>query len=289
MTTTTLPDGRDLAWAEYGAPTGLPVVFLHGTPGGRIGRAAHHERFAREGLRVLCPDRAGYGGSDRDPGRTVRSAADDVVGLLDALGLPAAVVMGGSGGGPHALAVAAAAPERVLAVGVLVGAAPLDDADVAGMAEVNRRVLGMVRAGEDLDALLAPIRENLLERGPAAVLDGPESDRALWESRAADLRRELADALAPGTGGMADDYRALWGAPWGFDLAEVTRPVVWVHGRDDRAVPFAAAARAAAALPACRLVPLDAGHAIGPDRLAEFEAAVLAAAVAGGAPARLAG
>jgi pimeloyl-ACP methyl ester carboxylesterase len=276
--TTTTPDGRTLSWAEFGDPDGLPVAFLHGTPGGRLNRAPHHERYLRQGVRVLCPERPGYGRADRRPDRTVRDGGEDVVAVLDAAGLDRVVVIGGSGGGPHALATAAVAPDRVLAVGCLVGAAPFTDADLDDLAAVNRTILDALRGGADLAPVLAPIRKGLLEQGVAAVLDGPESDREMWEARAEAMQADLDSCLAPGTDGMEDDYHALWRKPWGFDLAEVTRPVVWMHGRADKAVPFSAAARTAAGLPSCLFVPVDSGHAVSPVELAEFEAAVFATA-----------
>jgi pimeloyl-ACP methyl ester carboxylesterase len=276
--TASASDGRTLSWAEYGDPDGLPVLFLHGTPGGRLGRSSHHERYLREGVRVICPERSGYGSADRRPGRTVREGGEDAVAVLDAVGVSRAVVIGGSGGGPHALATAAVAPGRVLSVGVLVGAAPMTDEDLAGLAGVNRSILDAVRDGSDLAPLLAPIRKALLEDGVASVLDGPESDREMWRARAAAMQAELESALADGTGGMEEDYRALWGMPWGFDLADIRTPVVWMHGRADKAVPFAAASRAAAELPDCLFVTVDSGHAVSPVELAEFEAAVFAAA-----------
>jgi pimeloyl-ACP methyl ester carboxylesterase len=278
--TTRTPDGRVISWAEYGDPEGLPVVFLHGTPGGRMGRAPHHERYLREGVRVICPERPGYGASGRNPGRSVRDGGADVVTILDALGVERAVVIGGSGGGPHALATADVAPSRVLSVGVLVGAAPLMDADLTELADVNRTVLDAVRSGTDLAPLLAPIRTALLEQGVAAVLDGPESDKELWRAKAEAMQVDLNSSLADGTAGMEDDYRAIWGSPWGFELASISVPVVWMHGRADKAVPLAAAERAAAQLPQCRFITVGSGHAVSEVELAEFEAAVFAAAAA---------
>jgi hypothetical protein len=60
------------------------------------------------------PDRPGYGGSTRRPGRSVPGVAEAVRALADAQGWKRFAVFGGSGGGPHALACAALLPERVI-------------------------------------------------------------------------------------------------------------------------------------------------------------------------------
>lgn len=60
-----LPDGRRLAYAEFGKPDGYPVLYFHGSPASRpepmlIG----DEAFSKFGLRVIGPDRPGMGQSD---------------------------------------------------------------------------------------------------------------------------------------------------------------------------------------------------------------------------------
>jgi len=273
-----LPDGRRLAFAEYGDPSGVPVVSLHGTPGGRLGGALHHERYARQGLRVIAPERPGYGESDAAPGRTVRSFADDVIALLDAEGLGSAFVVGGSGGGPHALAVAAAAPDRVRAVGVLVGAAPLLPEEVAQQVEANQRVHAALSDPEALREVVGAVRTGLMEQGIAGFLkDAPESDRAQWEAYGEAMTRPIRAALEPGIEGMVGDYLALWVKPWGFHLEDVKVPVLWAAGETDLNVPLNAALRVVGQLPDCRLVTWKGvGHAPTPDLLAEFFTALLA-------------
>src|SRR5437764_785955 len=76
------------------------------------------------GVRWVGYDRPGYAGTPADPGRDVASAAADVAGIADALGIDRFAVMGHSGGGPHALACAALAPDRVQCVVSGSGLAP---------------------------------------------------------------------------------------------------------------------------------------------------------------------
>ena len=92
-----------------GAPDGAPVFLLHGTPGSRNGPKPRSSVLYRLGVRLICYDRPGYGGSSRVPDRRVADAARDVEMIADKLKLGRFAVVGRSGGGPHALACSALA------------------------------------------------------------------------------------------------------------------------------------------------------------------------------------
>jgi hypothetical protein len=124
-------DGRELAYEQVGDPSGVAIFVLHGTPGCRLsGRHPDPSRVSAAGLRLVSYDRPGYGRSSRYPGRRVIDCVSDVAAIADELEIERFAVRGGSGGGPHALAVAARLPERVTGVGCDVGAAPYDAADL---------------------------------------------------------------------------------------------------------------------------------------------------------------
>jgi pimeloyl-ACP methyl ester carboxylesterase len=103
---TRAPDGRTLTFAEWGDLGGSPVFALHGTPGCRLNRHPNNELVRSTGARMITYDRAGYGGSDRHRGRIVADDVGDVAAIADSLGIGHFSIFGGSGGGPHALAVA---------------------------------------------------------------------------------------------------------------------------------------------------------------------------------------
>ena len=109
----TARDGRALGVCEWGVADGAPVFSLHGTPGSRLAR--HHDPavYERAGVRVITYDRPGYGVSERRLGRRVADVVEDVATIADALELDRFAVMGGSGGGPHALACGARLGEQV--------------------------------------------------------------------------------------------------------------------------------------------------------------------------------
>ena len=115
VTTTEIRDasGRRIAYCEYGDPTGQPVVVAHGSPGSRYEGLSLHNAAAAAGIRLIVPDRPGFGRTDPSLDKGFHSWDDDFVTLIDHLELDSATLMGFSGGGGYALAVAAAVPERV--------------------------------------------------------------------------------------------------------------------------------------------------------------------------------
>ncbi|MEM8962720.1 MAG: alpha/beta hydrolase, partial [Acidobacteriota bacterium] len=119
-----LDDGRRLGYADLGTPEGVPFFFFHGTPGSRLGHVEHDALATIPGVRLLLPERPGYGLSDPKPDRTLLDWARDVAQLADHLGIERFAVGGESGGGPHALACAAALGERVSMVILLASPAP---------------------------------------------------------------------------------------------------------------------------------------------------------------------
>jgi len=112
-----LADGRKLTCAEYGDRNGVPLFVFHGLPGSRLSWGLLPDPPFPPGVRVIAPDRPGYGGSDPHPGRSLLSWADDVAAVADTLELGRFGVLGISGGGPGALACASRMPERLIAVG----------------------------------------------------------------------------------------------------------------------------------------------------------------------------
>ena len=80
-----LADGRRLAYAEYGDADGKPIFLFHGLPGSRLSWGLLPGEPIPAGLRVIAPDRPGYGRSDSKPGRSLLDWSDDVAQLADAL------------------------------------------------------------------------------------------------------------------------------------------------------------------------------------------------------------
>jgi pimeloyl-ACP methyl ester carboxylesterase len=275
-------DGRALAFEEYGDPGGTPVFVLHGTPGCRFsGRHPDESRVADAGLRLITYDRPGYGQSARHKGRRVIDCVADVAAIADELGIERFAVNGGSGGGPHALAVGARLRARVTRVGCDVGVAPHDADDIdwlAGMDPANVQEFEWALAGEDtlVPELEKQANEAIVkvEADPTALLSQFElspSDRAVLEDPRVQqtLRRSTKESFANGVWGWVDDDLAFT-EPWGFDVEELEVPVEIRYGATDVLVPAGHGAWLAAHIPHATVkVDDEGGHLSSPDERLE--------------------
>jgi pimeloyl-ACP methyl ester carboxylesterase len=113
-----LADGRALAYAEWGDAQGAPVLFVHGSPHSRIW-CPDEEVTTRAGVRLIIPDRPGFGRSDPQLGHTLDGWAADVEQLADALGLGPFPIVGWSAGGVYVAACAATIRERLTVAGIV--------------------------------------------------------------------------------------------------------------------------------------------------------------------------
>src|SRR4051794_13297447 len=94
------PDGRTVAWTEWGPEDGVPLLRVPGTPGSRFGLRADRSLWAERRLRAITTERPGFGASSRLPGRGFNEPADDLAAILDAVGVDRVHVIGGSGAAP---------------------------------------------------------------------------------------------------------------------------------------------------------------------------------------------
>jgi pimeloyl-ACP methyl ester carboxylesterase len=279
------PDGRVLAVAEWGDPDGLPLFAFHGTPGGRIIYWQDPTIYARHGLRRLTVDRPGYGESTRQPGRSVADFVNDIETIAAELGIGEFAVTGGSGGGPHALAVAALMPDRVQRCLAEVSIAPHDAEGLAwldGMTDGNVDEFTAAVAGEAAHRAVAEReRRTTLQRlsenradflGDSYELS--EADRIQSKRHLVRIRHQFEDCLAPGVDGWVDDMLAFV-KPWGFDVRTIRVPVLVSYGHEDNLVPAAHGDWLVAHIPGAIAEVSDSGH-LGEDEAIDRHLAWLA-------------
>lgn len=242
-----LPGGRTALVDDTGSIDGagrhLPaLVWHHGSPHtGALYEPLLGIARAR-GLRMIAVARPGYGGSAPWPGRSVADAAREVLDVARLLGIERMLALGASGGGSHALATAALAPDRVAGVAVAASPAPFTDTPAwwGGMADDA----GLRAAARGRAARLA--FAEVAEFDPASFVD---TDHAALSGEWAGLGRDAGErAPAFGDIGLVDDDRAFVTA-WGVELGAVAAPSILLQGRRDRVIPPAHADLLAAALP----------------------------------------
>ncbi len=240
-----LRDGRRLAYSELGDPDGLPIVHQHGMPGSRLEHEAEPGFYRSLGVRVITPDRPGYGMSDPHHHRRLLDWPWDVVELADRLGISRFGITGLSGGGIYALACAAAIPQRLTEVVVTGSPGPMQrPGALAGMRFMTRAGVWLGAQAPWLLEAGATLLSGLIRRYPRffveqANRDKPASDR-LWLTMPAVSRGAvdtLREALRPGAWGYVQDVRVL-ARPWGFALEDIRVPVQLWHGDEDTVIPL---------------------------------------------------
>ncbi|WP_280458117.1 alpha/beta fold hydrolase [Nocardia carnea] len=223
---TGLPDGRRLAWAEWGPADGRPVLFCPGAGWGRtlgFGFAA----LAELDIRLISVERPGSGESTAMPGRTLLDWADDI----GRLGVAEPAVVGFSQGAPFALALAARGITAAVAI-------------VSGGDELAHPAMSLpddVRRLVDLVATdPARAERDFAHFGSAETLwrlsveGSSEADRAVYlqPDFAVAFGRALDSGFAQGPAGYARDT-VLHFARWPFRVEELTARVhLWYGGQD---------------------------------------------------------
>ena len=239
----TLPDGRVLAYEEYGVPTGFPVLSFHGGLSSRLDAAPAHEAAVAKGVRLISPDRPGMGLSTYQRGRRLVDWPADVTHLMSTLGVGEFAVMGWSAGGPYAAICTARMEGRVTAVALLSSAVPLDlYGTTRGLSAEDRVLLVLCQRTPWLASTLMKV--SIVNASNARLLRAvmrsfPAADRTVlteWgppDNALAFVR----EAMRQGTEGCVQDYR-IFGDPWGFALEEIHVPVdIWEGAEDDTGPP----------------------------------------------------
>lgn len=220
---------------------GPPVLLIHGSGPGVTAYANWRLTMPALGrhFRVVAPDMVGFGETERPAGYrySMSNWVAHALGLLDALGVERAHVIGNSFGGALAIALAIAAPERVGRL-VLMGS--------AGTA---------FPITEGLDAVwgYTPSIANM-----RALLDVFAFDRALVNDELAKLRYE-----ASARPGYQEAFASMFPAPrqrWVDSLASeearvraLPHETLLVHGREDNVIPLASSLRLFELIPNAQL------------------------------------
>lgn len=258
-------EDRRIGFAEFGAPQGRAVFWLHGTPGARRQIPTEARVYAEHhNIRLIGVDRPGIGASTPHQYETILAFADDLRTIADTLGIDKMAVVGLSGGGPYTLACAAGLPDWVVAAGVLGGVAPTrgPDAISGGLMRLGSAVAPLLQVGGTplrLGASLL-IRAARPVASPALDLYGllsPRADRHLL-ARPEFKAMFLDDLLNGSRKQLAAPFADViaFARDWGFRLDEVKVPVRWWHGDHDHIVPFSHGEHVVSRLPDAKLLHL---------------------------------
>lgn len=237
-----LANGRQLAYAEYGPETGYPVIFHHNFNGSRFQRPMDLSVLERCQVRLIVPDRPGFGRSDYDPHRTCHDWATDMTPLLDHLGIGKAAALAFGAGSPYAFSLAHHLPERINKV-VLAGAMP----QLTSINQIKAMHKNLIRV-----FLIARLAPRLLEKTLNLVIkhDDPE---AYFDTMISKHLNEKDDALSKqktfkeifvrcataayqsGPAPLSKDILVA-ANEWHLDLSDLKVPVEIWHGEQDQTI-----------------------------------------------------
>ncbi|EOD66307.1 alpha/beta fold hydrolase [Amycolatopsis vancoresmycina] len=262
---------REIFVAEAGA--GPAVVLLHGGGPGATGAAnyqANIEALARR-FRVVVPDLPGYGRSTKDIDRRdpFGSLADGVRGLLDALGLETAHLVGNSYGGAAALRLALDTPGRVGRL-VLLGPGGIGTTRELPTAGLNRLLSYYTGDGPSRAKLEAFVRGYLVHNGRSVP------DELIEQRYQASIDPEV---VANPPLRRPAGVRALWRTDLTRDprLRRLPTKTLVVWGTEDRVNRPSGGFRLATTLPDCTLLLVPrTGHWVQWEQAPLFNAAVTA-------------
>jgi len=233
-------NGQQIAYDDTGGD-GPALVFRHGFLMDRTMFDAQIGVLS-DTYRCVTWDERGFGDTPATEPFTYWDSADDVIGLMDHLGIGDAVLIGMSQGGYLSLRAALAYPDRVRALVLIDSGVFLDDPEtLAGYQGMIQHWLSDEPLG-DVGTMVA----GLILGEPTLM----EEWIGIWESRDRSTVEYPSHALLE-----RDDVSGR--------VDEITCPVLIVHGTEDLAIPIASAEQLCEDLTDCRrMVPVPgAAHA----------------------------
>jgi pimeloyl-ACP methyl ester carboxylesterase len=284
-------NGIEIFYDEFGSQDAPPVLLIMGFTAQMISwDEGFCELLAGKGFRVIRFDNRDVGlsaktqgplpkltapatpggilGLDGGPPYTLSDMAEDAVGVLDALGIDKAHIVGASMGGMIAQRLTLNHPDRVLSLTSIMS--------TTGNAEVGQAT------GEALTTLLTPApteREAYIEHAvkTGQVISGPLFDADRTRARAGrgfDRCFHPAGAAFQLAAILADGDRT-------EQLGSITAPTIVIHGADDPLVTPSGGEATAAAIPGAELVILDRmGHDQPPELWEDIASAIAKVAAA---------
>jgi len=262
-----LRDGRRLCYTEYGDPAGKPLFVFHGNPNSRLLWGVIPGSPFLPNVRLIAPDRPGFGRTDFVEGvTTLENWPSDVVALADSMGIGKFAIFAPSGGGPFALSCAWKIPEHLTSVGIFAGVGPFIPETDKNIASPIRMMWKKAPEMPGLFRLQMKVFSGLARRAPQLYIrmilgEFGDTDREVYE------RLNMAEALAPDRnesyrqGGIGTWYDALIPGDWPIPLHEIRAKVYLWQGDADISVPPSMARYMAEKIPDCEAEFIEgAGH-----------------------------
>jgi pimeloyl-ACP methyl ester carboxylesterase len=252
---------------------GRPVLVVHGAGGGFDQGLAVGHWILDEGYSIIAPSRFGYLGTPVPEDGSPAAQAEAHAGLLDALDIRKAVVIGVSAGAPSAIEMAIRHPDRVAALILLVPRAYSTESGLSQAPLESKHVLAAVQNGSDF-AFWCAIR---VARASVVRFLGvrPEVETAASPEERARVT-EIMRTILPVSrriAGVCNDGAAVIG-PW--PLERIKAPTLVISAADDLFGTLGCARFTAARIPGAELMELETGGHLMVGRTGQVRARVAA-------------
>ena len=245
LQTLQLEDGRVLSYVDWGERSGSPLIFLHGLPGSRLQAWLIKSEAIEQGHRLIAVDRPGFGHTDYYENRQMLDLPRDIEQLVDFLNISKFSVLGISGGGPYALACGHYFADRVTQIGIVSGLGPLSIPELEKtLSPPIKAALKTYRKHPQIIEYALKKSFQFIEKRPVRFIERfqmfiSKRDRDVLcnDEVAANFEKSVQESLRQGVKGTIKDLKILI-AEWGFQLDEITGPVLLWHGKKDKVVPY---------------------------------------------------
>ena len=210
------------------------------------------DELAKAGFSLLIPSRPGYGRTPLDVGQSSHEAAEALIALLDCLNIRSCSVIAVSGGGPTGIALAASFPQRIEHVVLMAAVSRPQERIHEPSYESQMAFYGPSHGMQwRMLQLISNLSPRAMARQTMSIFSTHDPDDAV--SR---LSPEGIEAIRQFYQGHSSRKGALNDATHTVDrrqLQEIKIPVLVVHSREDKSVPFAHAEWSLQNIPQARL------------------------------------
>jgi len=237
---TRLPSGRTISWAEYGAPQGSPLLLCHAITGCRLSVPDNMATLKRLGIRLIVPDRAGYGMSTPAVRDAMTQWLDDMRYFIAEIGIQGCDLLGHSVGGAHAIMLARNLPELIGHLYLVSSAAPSQNSsDLQTLLPLNRMLITLSQQHEPAArALLTLILKRAIKKPYSYFTHISATDQQALSIDG--LKEKLIGAFAEtckqGVEHMADECIMI-ANHYHVKAKDIHCPVTTWHGQQDRHTP----------------------------------------------------
>ena len=263
-----LLDGRTLGYAEYGSADGASVFYFTGGNSSRFEGKWFENAAIKKHIRLIVPDRPGFGLSTFQPNRQLLDWPNDVLELANTLSISSFSVFGLSGGGPHVLATAYKIPEKITKVAIVSGTAPPEMSNkFNGMWPPVKIIFLTAKNMPMINLFLLKQmsgfysnEEQMMKRMKQAL---PHPDVELIDRKPEIIKIFVGatkEAHRNGIRGDAWEWH-LYVNDWGFKISDINHEVNLWYGLHDQQVPIGMGRYLASVLPKASLIEVeDGGH-----------------------------